>query len=220
MAKGHGKLPDLSSKYVFHLTRALNCLDRRDWLGASTGLHALNSVLPDEYQIKTDTIEYNRKIKTEIIYICNNKDCEMQIKELVNEGTDEEHIETKMIPTENKIIDIKFSILYNNTFDSTFSGERESKVWVCPKCNNVSKVKHTQIIKPELQQPFFLRVVPSEPPKFGLDRGINYEGQFKKWFANYYHELENSARDVRIDYVGQMEMQIDGGLPQDLGDKA
>ena len=218
MARGQGKLPDLSSKYVYHLTRALNCLDRKDWIGAATGLHALNSVLPDDYQIKTDTIEYNNKLKTEILYVCTNKDCTMEIKELVNEGTDEEHVETKKVRTENKIGDIKFDTLYNNEFDIMFSGEKQSRCWTCPKCITVAKVKQTQIIKPELQQPFFLRVVPEEPPKFGLERGINYEGQFKRWFANYYHELENAARDVRIDYVGMMEMPIEGNLPQDRGD--
>ena len=218
MARGQGKLPDLSSKYVYHLTRALNCLDRHDWLGASTGLHALNSVLPDDYQIKIDTIEYNKRIKTEIIYICNKVDCTMQIKELVNEGTDEEHIESKEVRTENKIGELEFFDLHAGTFDAVFSGQKSSKVWVCPACDNVARVMDTTIVKPEMQQPFFLRIIPAEPKKFGLERGINYEGQFKKWFANYYHELENSARDVRIEYVGQMEMQIEGGLPQDSGD--
>ena len=218
MARGQGKLPDLSSKYVYHLTRALNCLDRRDWIGAATGLHALNSVLPDEYQIRTDGIEYNKKIKSEILYICNNKDCTMQIKEMVNEGTDEEHIETKTVPTENKIGDVEFDTLYNNTFDSIFTGSSTSRVWVCPKCENISKIKDTQIIKPELQQPYFLGIVPEEPTKYGLEKGINYEAQFKRWFSGYYQELEHAARNVRIDYVGQMEMQIDGGLPQDSGD--
>ncbi len=41
MARGQGKLPDLSSKYVYHLTRALNCLDRRDWINSFF-------VIPDE----------------------------------------------------------------------------------------------------------------------------------------------------------------------------
>jgi hypothetical protein len=218
MARGQGKLPDLSSKYVYHLTRALNCLDRKDWIGAATGLHALNSVLPDEYQIKTDSIEYNNKLKTEVLYCCTNKDCTMEVKELVDEGTDEEHVETKQVRTENRIGDIKFHTCYNNEFDIMFSGEKQSRCWTCPKCDNIAKVRDTKIIKPELQQPFFLRVVPEEPPKFGLERGINYEGQFKRWFANYYHELENAARDVRIDYVGMMEMPIEGNLPQDKGD--
>ena len=218
MARGQGKLPDLSSKYVYHLTRALNCLDRRDFIGAATGLHALNSVLPDEYQIKTDTVEYNNKLKTEVLYVCTNKDCLMEIKELVDEGTDEEHIETKKVRTENKIGDIDFQLLYNNPLDRIFSNEKQSKCWICPKCKTVARIKDTKIIKPELQQPFFLRVVPEEPKRFGLERGINYEGQFKRWFANYYHELENAARDVRIDYVGMMEMPIEGNLPQDRGD--
>jgi len=98
------------------------------------------------------------------------------------------------------------------------SGDKTSKVWICPKCKLENLIIDTDILETHLQEPYYLGIVPKPPTrKEGLsDRG-SYDRKVTSWAWNFVAELEEKSTQFREDYKENKndfeawDEQIDGG---------
>lgn len=196
MAKA-GYLPDISSSFSFWREYAVNCLERKNWKGAESGLHNINSILDKEYVIKVNTREFNIMIQNNTFWkcvTCGEKTPQVQIK-----------VFHMLVPTIERVL----------------SRQQTESVWYCPKCKDSNLQEETHKIIEEVDQPTYRKIVPSSPvQKIGLDNRFVFEFEFNKWFYNFLEELQHQLGLYRVEYVTQHgHDMVDSGYV-DKGDES
>ena len=179
------RLPDVNVSFVKRRNGVEEALSSKNWDKCFGNLYAWNALLPrnkDEdgnlkYRIRMSDIEY-AKLTTVVSEAQCNK-CEA--------CTDYKKI---------KIFDLMIPLV-----EGILSGNTTSKIWVCPECDHENKIIETDIIESQLQQPYYLGVVPFPPTrKEGLqDRGA-YDRKVTAWAWNFIAELEEKSTQFREDY--------------------
>jgi len=160
-------------------------LASKNWDKVFGNLFAWNALLPRmrteegilKYRIRMSDIEYTKL--TTIVSEAQCNKCEA--------CTDYNKI---------KIFDLLVPLV-----EGILSGNLTSKIWICPKCDNENKIIETDIIESQLQQPYYLGVVPFAPQrKEGLQDRHQYARKVTAWAWNFIAELEEKSTQFREDY--------------------
>jgi len=174
------KLPDVNSALVRHRSNALEALKHNDMRTSVISLDAMNSLLPDDYQITINTNKYNELIADRLIAICTNCNAELS-------GTA-----------------IKVFNYYLPFETQTLLMQKYAKAWICPECNKVSIMRNTKFKKQVLEEPYYLKVVP-EAPSDRFSNRLQFHEKFTKWFNTVLRELEHQISLYRAEYQAQQD---------------
>jgi len=170
------RLPDVNTSFITFRNEAIRSLKANSYLSCLGALKSLNALLPEEYRVKMNNLQFNRESKINFKYLC--KYCD--------EKTDGLNI---------KPFDYNLSPL-----DSLTSKRRSVKVWSCSSCHELNNLEHTDILKESLSEPSFLHVVPLPPTrKDGLLGRSEFKRQFLAWAWNMLNELEERMAKFRDD---------------------
>lgn len=172
----------------------MESIDSHKFLNAIGSLYAENGMLPKDYQIQISDQLYNEKIKHSELALCNF--CTSEYDSLIDKDKKEER------PTEH---DFNVLRVYESVLPSELSfilGKDTDKLWLCPKCHKTNRLAVTKFIKPELQKPFFLGIVPNPPQRNdGIDDVQSYYKKIRKWVWNFLDELEFKMGEYRRNYI-------------------
>ncbi|MBC8501709.1 MAG: hypothetical protein H8D35_01110 [Nitrosopumilus sp.] len=186
-----GYLPDISSAFAFWRSYAVNCFDHKNYNGATSGLHNINSLLTEDYIISVDTNKYNTQTAENIFYHCGLCGKEIQSS------------------------NVKVSDILLTPEEQIISGKKTIKKWRCVVCGKWVALHRTSIIKTRNESPYYRRVVPECPTHtVGLADRLNFPPMFGVWFYNFLEELQHALALYRIEYIAQ-----NGEDMQDIGFK-
>jgi len=192
-----GYLPDISSAFGYWRSSAVNAIEKKEYNAAAAALNNINSLLTEDYIITVDTAKYNESIGESITYQCRS----------CNEVT----------PFSN----IKICNILLSSMESTISGQKTSKQWLCPECKKWTPQNQTDMIKSQHASPYYSRVVPTCPttPTFFTGR-LGFPSKFDRWFYNFLEELQHALACYRIEYVAQNgeDMKDDQKYTGDVND--
>ena len=174
------RLPDINTAFIRYRSEVLVGMKKGDWDSMHGSLNGINGLLPQEYQVKISDAKYYELVKEDIEYECNS--CKN------NDGT------PSTIPKEQ----IEVFTLYPDSVQLLLGAV--GKVWICPKCNKVQRLKDTNVVITKLENPYFLGVVP-EPPnkKQGLMDKLTFEKKVVSWGWQMLNELEHKMALFRDD---------------------
>ena len=190
-----GYLPDISSRFAFWTEYAINCLQRRDWNGAASGLYNINSLLDEDYVVSISTKDYEQAVEDHTTYQCN-------------------HCKEDTLYSQVKIFDLVAPML-----EATISGNKTNKVWICSKCGTDNRLDKTDVIQEETVQPFYRKVVPACPVNSsGLSTRLGWNNKFANWFFMFLQELQHSLALYRIEYISQSGHDMEDVGYLDKGD--
>jgi len=210
-----GYLPDISYNFGFYRTLAVNSLQRRDYASARSSLFNLNGCLGEEYLVSINSERYGQLSKDQSVYLCNN--CTMSFEKIVNKGEENEYTKEIQIPTEILTSDLKVYNLRLPFIESILLKSQSEKVWTCPECREVNKMKNTRKVIPERESPYYLKVIPECPVRgTGLDR--KFPTKFEGWFWNFLEEINWQEVLYRKEYKNQNDGE-DMEVYRDKGDK-
>lgn len=183
------KLPDVNAALVRHRSNALEALKNGDMRTAAISLGAMNSMLPEEYQLTINTSKYNETITDRIIVVCPKCDVELNYS---------------AIKVFDYLLPFRLQCIAQRKYD---------EAWICPECKKVSLTRSTKFKKQILEKPYYLKIVP-EAPSDAFGNRISYHQKFTKWFDIVLGELEHQISLYRAEYQAQQE-----GIDQpDFGD--
>ena len=174
------RLPDINTAFIRYRSEVLVGMKKGDWDSMHGSLNGINGLLPQEYQVKISDAKYYELVKEDIEYECNS--CKN------NDGT------PSNIPKEQ----IEGFTLYPDSVQLLLGAV--GKVWICPKCNKVQRLKDTNVVITKLENPYFLGVVP-EPPnkKQGLMDKLTFEKKVGSGGGQMLNELEHIMALFRDD---------------------
>lgn len=211
-----GYLPDISYNFGFYRTLAVNSVQKKDWIGAESGLYNLNGCLGDEYLVAISTKKYEEIMSDKAVYQCGS--CTTEISEKVVDDEDNETTVKRKIPTEIpraiiNIIDIVIPII-----DQVIQKCATMRIWICPECKAENQIEKTVQIVPETQKPYCIGVVPNSPHKeLGIANRLGFKEVFDKWFWNFLEEINWKEVAYRKEYMAQNDGQ-DMEVYKDKGD--
>ncbi len=183
--------------------------------GAIGALDNMNALLDEDHRVSISTDDYNEKVHSETFYQCAF--CTETVTDIINKGEENEETKTIQRPTEISYGDIHLFNRTNNYMETIVLDKPTSRVWTCPKCGVINKLCSTSIIKMERDDPFYLRVVPSQPVRNAGNR-VGFDLAFKKYFNMYSRELENAMMNYRKDYIGEHGEDMSDNVFKDRGD--
>ena len=170
------RLPDVNTAFITYRREAIVSIKSYDHRSCYGALSCINSLLPEKYRIKLDTMQFNEESKTDFIYCCIH--CTRQ--------------------TAQSKIDIFDYVL--DSCEILLTDEKTIKMWKCPECCELNKLSDTIVIKDMLAQPSFLHTIPLAPErKNGLLGRSKYRKDFSKWAWNFLYELEERMAQFRDD---------------------
>ena len=174
------RLPDINTAFIRYRSEVLVGMKKGDWDSMHGSLNGINGLLPQEYQVKISDAKYYELVKEDIEYECNS--CKY------NDGT----------PSNIPKVQIEVFTLYPDSVQLLLGAV--GKVWICPKCNKVQRLKDTNVVITKLENPYFLGVVP-EPPnkKQGLMDKLTFEKKVVSWGWQMLNELEHKMALFRDD---------------------
>jgi len=182
---------------------------------AISALDNMNALLDEEHRITIDTDLYNETLAAEKFFVCGS--CTETKTQIVDEGTDEEHKEKIVVPSEIPYSKVHVFEMVNGFYDSVVTKQKKSKVWVCPKCQYVNKLSCTEIIKPVREDPYYIGVIPERPRRVGGNR-LGFVEKINWYFQNYTKELEYALMNYRIAYIREHGEDMVEGQFKDKGD--
>lgn len=182
------KLPDINSAIVRHRTGSLVAMAQLNYSLAATELRAMNSLLPKDYKVIEDSKEYNQRIKSKDVLICNQCKKPVPFSEVV---------------FYNKSVNMEIQLLYSI---------EKIKVWSCPECKFENPNDGTDREIQQYQKPFYAECMPEVPKVSLFGNKLGYKINFEKWFDIALNELENKIGLYRTDYAAQ---QLDDAAPFD-----
>ena len=187
------RLPDINTEFITYRREALSCISGKNYSGLFTALYAYNALLPEKYQIKISTKDYN-KITKEDIYV----ECENCTEIDPEDESDEPKERQKRILYKDLII--KERLL--PSFEASIKGKDSYKFWKCPKCKKETILEKTNFKQKVRKKPYYLRVMP-EPParKDGIMDKKSYHRKIAQWAGNFLAELAHQESKFREDYV-------------------
>ena len=172
------RLTDVNTAVIKYRNLATAEIDDRNYGRAFGACYAINSVMPEKYQIKISTEEYEKITKTDIIFICNK--CEKDT---------------------NKN-DIKISERIGSLIQQLLIKQEKEKVWSCPNCEYENRLVTTKMKQTKFNQPHYLQVVPNPPERRdGMITRIGYHNKAEQWVWQILEELEFSLATWRDDYM-------------------
>lgn len=181
------KLPDVNQAIVKHRGDAITGFLQKNYNMTIISLDSIIALLPEEYKVEVNTEKYEMLSK-----------------------------ETNMIFCEECQEDIPRNII--KTFDLDFSytmqiilNKKSRRVWICPKCDQVSDMEGSKFKTKKFQDPFYLKIIPSPPVRKGLLNRHTFDSEFAKWFDIALSEIESQIGIYRADYAAQ---QSDDGLKE------
>jgi hypothetical protein len=170
------RLPDINTAFITYRREFLQALQEKNYTVVVGSLNALNSLLPKEYRVQISTSDFEDKMRSDVQAICT--------------GCTEE-IEYSKI----HIFQLALSFL-----ESTLSGQKKTKAWICPKCNCTNRLTLTKMIKTVVEEPYHLTLVPSPPiRKTGIRDRNAYHNEFLKWAWRMANEIEERLGQFRDD---------------------
>jgi len=213
-----GYLPDISGRFNQWTAYANSQHEKRNYLGASAGLMNMNALLDEDHRVTVDTKQYNKQMNNDTLYCCNY--CNMELKEKVNSGEENERYEYRNVKREVSSSDVKVFDLRTLLIEDILTSKKSNKVWVCPHCQKQNKLLETDIIIPQREMPFYLGIVPESPKLHsGLQNRLGFHDGYSKWFHNFSEELEHALMIYRVDYIQEHGSDMtDFGLKMDKGD--
>ena len=143
----------------------------------------------------------------------------MSVKKKINKGEENEYTKKIQIPTEILTSSVKVFDLLLPFLESILLKKKYEKVWLCPGCKKVNKIKITKKIIPEREKPYYLKVVPESPIRpMGIDRFFRVK--FEKWFWNFLEEINWQEVLYRKEYISQNGHDMDISGYTDNGGRA
>ena len=135
--------------------------------------------MPEKYQIKISTEEYNRITKMDVIVFCGK--CEKDINK-----------------NDIKIIELSITGVLG------VLGIKTVKIWLCPACGYENRLVTTKMKQTKFNQPHYLQVVPDPPERRdGMLSRLGYHNRAEKWVWLILEELEFALATWRDDYMKQ-----------------
>jgi hypothetical protein len=118
------------------------------------------------------------KTKQDLFIHCNNKDCNAKL-------------DFNKVQVFKLLTPLVIHAITQNQYD---------KVWVCSECKHTNRLLETKVTKEILQEPYFLKVVPSPPSqKDGMIDRSKFHIKFSTWFWKFISELEAQSAQFRDD---------------------
>jgi hypothetical protein len=189
-------LPDINTAFIKYRNQAIFNMDNGRYDAAVGSLYAFNGCLPENYRVRISTIDYEVKTQEKLNAKCPYCEEEVEVKEM--------HIEK----------------LLNPLIIGVFTKDKYEKVWSCNKCNQINKLRDTEMIKYQLEEPSFLGIVPKPPErKDTLTDRRQFDIKFQNWCWKLLDELEAKAATFRRDYTpkdGSELEQLDGKTGEEL----
>ena len=213
-----GYLPDISGRFNQWTAYANLQLEKRNYIGSTAGLMNMNALLDEDHRVTVNSKQYDKQMDTGTLYCCNH--CQMQVKEKVNEGEEDERIEYRNVKREVQSSDVVVFDLKTILMEDVLTGRKSNKSWRCIHCKNYNKIVETEIIVPQREKPFYLGIVSEAPRRIsGLSNRLGFHDNYLKWFHNFQEELEHSLMIYRVDYIQEHGQDMaEFGLKMDKGD--
>lgn len=219
MAGKAGVLPDLSTTFVFWRKKYIDGLEANKWDQMTLGLTNMNGTLEIDYRLPISTEEWNMQ-QDVIVWKCDN--CTTTETKIINEGDDDQYTKEIEVPTISKRKDIRTFVEYCSSQIIFLSGKKKRKMWICPKCENVSSVDLVKSALMKFKQPNFRSCIYEQPqrPLTGLKRrrGL-YPEEMRVWGTHYSEELEHKLALYRMEYISQHGHDMQDSDYKDEGDK-
>ncbi len=216
-----GILPDLTSTFSYWRKTYDDALISGRWSSMSLALHHMNGALEIEYRIPISSKLWDEQKDGYIVWKCNS--CTTPETKVINKGEDNEYTKEIEVSTCSKRKDIQIFSERCSDVVRVLSGLHTRKMWICPKCQNISSVKSVESQVMEYKQPHYRGCIYEEPdrPKTSLliNRGT-YPKTMRNWGRSYSIELERQLAVYRIEYISQHGHDMEDATGyQDTGDK-
>ena len=180
------KLPDVNARLVRYMNAAQNAYDMREYPKAATSFEATIALLPEDYQVSIDSVQYSKLSRDKHNIICRGCDAEIE---------------------RNKIYPYKLLL---SDLSRLVTGQNVMTVWKCPGCNNVRALRGSKTKLVRWKQPFYFKVIPDPPARQGLHDRIGFAAKFEKWFDIACKEIEHQIGLYRTEYASQQsEVMVD-----------
>jgi len=213
-----GFLPNISENFGYFRQLAINQMEKKQFVSASSSLYNLNACLGEDYLVTISTIKHNQAVKDRSAYQCNY--CTMSLKKIINQGEENEHTKEIQVPNEIPISKIKIFDMIIPLVDSIVCGNKTMKIWMCPECGKENNMMDTKKIVPQNVDPFFLKVVPNSPIKLtGISNRLGFNEKFQNWFNNFLEEINWQEVLYRKEYKNQHGFDMEESDFKDKGDQ-
>ncbi len=176
------RLPDINTEFINYRNEVRMALKSGNYRAMIGYINNLNALLPDHYQVKISTEEYNKIVKSKELLICPG--CKK----------------------ESNQDDIKVRNKLNPPFELLLSGNEYEKIWTCTACKEEIMMKNTEFMIEKLSKPHYFQIVPDPPTrsKSLTDMGIS-NSRFKilmqDWTYNCMAEIAHQESKYREEYV-------------------
>ena len=215
-----GILPDLTSTFSYWRKRKDDSLKSGDWDTMALALRYMNGALDLEYRIPMSTELWNEQKDGYQMWKCFS--CTTTETKTINKGEDNEYTKEVQVPTCSKRKDVEKFVEKCSGLTAFLSESKTRKMWICPKCKNVSSVKLVESQLMKHKQPHYRGCIYDEPtrPLTGLmlRHGIYPKGM-RMWGEAYSIELEHQLALYRQEYLNKYGVDIDDNGYKDEGDK-
>ena len=179
------RLPDVNTSIIRYRGEALNAILRRDATAALMALHAINAMLPDEVDHKTnlprfrvvinDAI-YRDRTKHTYVVLCPNPKCDATVNRA------ELKLRTIRPPFAARVL----------------TGLLTLTVWRCLKCGRDARLDQCDVEDRHASEPHYCGVVPRPPRRRpGLRGRTTFALEFAAWATVFVAELEAKLAEYR-----------------------
>lgn len=170
------RLPDINTAFIVYRREAISSWKSEKYDSCLGSLQTLNGLLPEDYRVQISDDDYNSQVHKEMQLVCTKCD----------------------VKSEQHLVKIRKVLLPQLT--KFISNNEEEEIWDCPKCGTEHRITQTLILKPELQEPYFLGIVPSPPVRReGMKDRTRFHIDFSRWFWLCLSEIEKKMADFRDD---------------------
>lgn len=170
------RLPDINTAFIMYRREVIVSLKNQNWDNCFGALYALNGLLPEDYRIQISSKQFEEKTDLDIKLKCPKCDAETEYKKV-------KVFPLLIVGVEGMIVDCP-----------------EEKVWTCTGCKQNIRVKHTPMVQPKLQDPYFIKLVPKPPMRQeGLHSRSTFDKKIAQWVWSFLYELESQMAQFRDD---------------------
>lgn len=195
LAIPQSRLIDVNTAWIKHRNEVITSLKSANYDSVLGSIYAINGLLPDsidektglyKYRIIFSDQEYEKAVKPTINVICYNCGNEFIYETL---------------KFYNRRLSFKEQCITQKIYE---------KVWSCPKCDSISKLKKTKMQETKLKEPYYLGIAP-KPPKMliGLGHRSKFHAKMRQWILSVLAELEAKMALYRDDYLNREEVEFE-----------
>jgi len=172
---GTPRLPDVNVAFMRHRDNIIRALQEKNHALAMGEINAFNACLPPDYRVLISDEQYEQDTTTQLFYECYR----------CRESTLHQSVYRYFKPL--------------SPLEALGSKARIKEVWKCPKCDRLCDMAKTQVVQEKIQDPSYLKVVPSPPQRTKYYFRLEYELAFTVWGWHMLGELEGQAALYRDD---------------------